>query len=276
MATAELNGTTIYYEVRGSGPPCLAMHGGLGFDHQYLAGSLQPLEKRMRVIYYDHRCNGRSARSPLASLTMEQLADDAAALMDVLGFGDAVVLGHSYGGFVAQELALRRPERVRGLVLVDTTPGQLGSGESEEGQGPPMPAEMEALMTTVPATPAEMAQVVEAMMPFYLHHLHPSAVRALIADTEFAPEAMVRGFEVLGGWSAVDRLGRLHMPALLLWGEHDLVCSLPQAHRIARRLPNAELVVFANSGHFPWLEEPAAFFDALGSWLSRLDAGHQL
>src|SRR5690242_9156373 len=97
------------------------MHGGLGFDHTYLR-PLDELGGRLRLVYYDHRCNGRSERAPLETMTMAQLADDAAALCDELGFEHTTVIGHSYGGFTALEYAIRYPRRVDRLILLGTTP----------------------------------------------------------------------------------------------------------------------------------------------------------
>ena len=271
MPSATVNGTELFYELRGEGPALLTMHGGLGFDHTYMARSFAPLEERFTVIYYDQRHNGRSGRPPLETLTMEQLADDAAALLDVLGFETATVLGHSYGGFVAQEFAIRHPDGVRSLVLVDTTPGQRGENESadETEQGPPLPEEFVQIMSEPPASDAEMRAGLPTMMRMYLHKVTPEDVAHVVEATEFNAAAMLRGFEVLAHWSSVDRLHGITAPTLLLWGKHDLVCSLPQSGRIARRIPGAERHVFEDSGHFPWLEEPEAFFRELLGWLER-------
>jgi proline iminopeptidase len=83
---------------------------------------------------------------------------------------------------------------------------------------------------------------------------------------------MVRGFEVLAGWSSVDRLPRVRTPTLVLAGRHDVFTAWPQAHRIAARIPGAEVVVFDESGHFPWLEERDRFFPLVERWLGGLAA----
>ena|SRR3712207_2915387 len=77
----------------------------------------------MRLVYYDHRGNGRSGRPPLATLTFEQFCSDADALREHLGFEKVAVLGYSYGGRIVMEYALRYPERLSHLILFDTTPG---------------------------------------------------------------------------------------------------------------------------------------------------------
>lgn len=126
VPSALVNGTELFHEVDGDGAPCLVLHGGLGVDHTMYQRTLGPLAPPMQLVYLDHRCNGRSGRPPLITLTMEQLADDAVGLADHLGLDRFHVLGHSYGGFVAQELAIRHPDRVAALLIVATTPGQLG------------------------------------------------------------------------------------------------------------------------------------------------------
>ena len=139
MPKVPVNGTDLFFEVDGDGPPCVVLHGGLGLDHTLYRRTLGPLAALMRLVFFDHRCNGRSGRPPLPTLTMERLADDVIGLADHLSIDRLYVFGHSYGGFIAQELAIRHPDRVGALVLVDTTPGQLGTGESadETEQGPP-------------------------------------------------------------------------------------------------------------------------------------------
>ena len=111
MATANVNGTNLFYELVGDGQVFVVMHGGLGADHT-MYKSLDPLAQARRLLYYDHRGNGRSGRPALETLTMEQLADDAASLIAQITDEKVILFGHSYGGFVAQEFALRHPDRL--------------------------------------------------------------------------------------------------------------------------------------------------------------------
>jgi proline iminopeptidase len=115
------DGTELFHLEVGNGLPCLVMHGGLGVDHSQFREALDPLGDLLRLVYYDHRGNGRSGRPPIATLTLEQLAADADALRTHLGFEKVAVLGHSYGGCLALQYALRYPRRVSHLILVGTT-----------------------------------------------------------------------------------------------------------------------------------------------------------
>ena len=259
----------------GDASTILTMHGGLGFDHTYMRRGFDRLASDdRRVVFYDHRGNGRSDDAPADSITIEQLADDAAALLDHLGVERATALGHSYGGFVAQEFALRHPDRLDKLVLADTTPGQLGANESPDDTepGPPTPDEWIALMSQLPANDDEFAAGFPAIAPFYLHDRGDAMLARLDAakdGTILRVAPMIRGFEVLATWSSVDRLSAIDAPTLLLVGRHDVHTSWPQSTRIARRMPNAEVVIFENSAHFPWIEEPDAFYAALESFLEK-------
>ena len=263
--------TPLHHEVDGpaGAPPIVVLHGGLGLDHHLYRRTLAPLADEHRLVFPDLRGNGRSWPVDLATITMEQLADDVVELADHLALDRFVVLGHSYGGFVAQELALRHGHRLSAMVLSDTTPGQLGTGEGPtEEQGPEPPPEVIAMMSTVPESDEAMAAGMAELFPAYFHRPDLVDLAGLEAGTIFRAATMVRGFEVLGGWSSVDRLASVDVPVLLLVGRHDVFTSWPQAHRIARRLPDATVEVFEASGHFPWIEEPERFFSVVRAWLS--------
>lgn len=273
MPRTLVNGTELFYEVDGDGAPCVILHGGLGADHTLYRRTLDRLSPPIQLIYLDHRGNGRSGRPPLETLTMEQLADDVCGLTDHLGLDRFNVLGHSYGGFVAQEVAIRSPDRVAALLLISTTPGQLGSHESPARieQGPPPPPEVVELMSTEPATDEDLAVAMDRMLPYYLYQRDVEEVRSLVADTVWSASAMIRGFEVLSTWSSVDRLENISCPTLVVAGRHDVFTSFPQAHRIGRRVRGATVEVLRHSGHFPWLDEPDVFFAVLLDWLSRAE-----
>jgi proline iminopeptidase len=271
VAIADVNGTQLYYTEVGAGPPTLVMHGGLGIDHTAYRG-LDTLAACLRLVYYDHRGNGRSSRPAPAELTMEAWANDGAALArHVAGSDPVVVIGHSFGGFIAQEMAIRHGGAVRALILVATTPGQLGVGEDPAPGGPPIPDEFVDLLHEMPATDEELAIGMARLAPAYLHEVPAERLTSLMAETVFSATAMRRGFEELATWSAVDRLHGVDIPTLVIAGRYDAFTSWPQADRIAAHLPHAEVVVLERSGHFPWVEETDDFFDTVTSWLRAHD-----
>jgi len=266
----EVAGARIQVEEVGAGPPALVLHGGLGLDH-HAYRSLDPLASALRLVYLDHRGNGRST-GDVATATMAQWAEDAAAVArDVGGEGGVIVIGHSFGGFIAQEMAIAHGAEVRALILVATTPGQLGDGERPAPDGPPMPAEFATMLSAMPESDDEYAALMRRLAPAYLHETPADVLVDLLRDTVFSAAAMRRGFEQLASWSSVDRLATVTAPVLLLAGRHDAFTAWPQSDRIASRLPDAEVVIFEHSAHFPWLEEPDLFFSSVLDWLRRRD-----
>ncbi len=119
MAGATVNGIELYYEDHGTGPALLLVP-GLGADTRLFGGVIAPLAATCRVIVFDPRGAGRSDKPP-GPYTIEQMADDASGLLDMLGIGRAVVVGYSMGGRIAMSLALDHSTRVRRLVLASTS-----------------------------------------------------------------------------------------------------------------------------------------------------------
>jgi esterase len=127
MAELQVNGVRLYYEEHGQGPPILCVHGSP--SSSLLWGAAVPELARLgRVIAYDRRGCGRSERPvPYDMTSVAEQADDAAALLEALAATPAAVIGRSYGGEIATDLALRYPERVRALVLLEGAPLSLSA-----------------------------------------------------------------------------------------------------------------------------------------------------
>jgi proline iminopeptidase len=117
--TISIRDVSLLVDVVGRGYPLLLMHGGPGADH-YTMLPFRRCKDRFTLVFYDHRGNGRSTGAPVSSMTWENLTADADALRQKLGFDKWAVLGHSFGGQVALEYALRYPDSLSRLVLLDT------------------------------------------------------------------------------------------------------------------------------------------------------------
>jgi proline iminopeptidase len=276
VPTVEVNGTSLYYEIVGDGIPCIALHGGPGLDHTYFKASFGPLEDDLRFIYVDQRGNGRSDRPPLETITLPQLAADADVLRERLGYEEIAMLGHSFGGFVALEYATSYPDRLSHLLLIDTSPGDFEPTPDELAERPDpstvSPEAVEAthrLFSTMPSSNEELAQRLPGLARAYVHRTDPKELSSVLANTILDANTMMRGFQAFAGWSVVDKLDLVTCPTLVLFGRYDLQTTPECAKRLSTAIPHAELVWFENSGHFPWLEEPDAFFGAVKDWLAR-------
>jgi len=119
MAKMSIRGISLNVKIYGHGYPLVLMHGGPGGD-LFTLMSFKPCANQYTLVFYDHRCNGRSEGADVSSMTWENLTADADALRQALGFEKWAVLGHSFGGSVALEYALRYPQSLTHLVLVNS------------------------------------------------------------------------------------------------------------------------------------------------------------
>jgi proline iminopeptidase len=276
MAEVTANGVRLFWTEQGSGVPFIVVHGGLGFDHTYMKHSLDPLGDVMSLVYFDQRGNGRSERVPLEQITIPQLADDIDAFADAIGLERFGVIGHSYGGFIALEYATRYADRLTHLICHDTSPGRFEPTPDELAERadpswitPEIQAGFAAFAQGLPSDNDEMRARFPELAPVYLKSSPVSVltelVDAMILDAKTAGASMA----YLPQWSVADKLGSITCPTLVLCGRYDLMTTPECSKRLSTAIPDAELVWFEDSGHFPELEEPEAFHAAIRDWLAR-------
>lgn len=262
MPEVESEGVRIHYEVRGEGIPLVLGHSFLCSGAMW-SPVMDTLAERARVINVDLRGHGRSG-AVTQSFELEDVVGDYLAVLDALGIEKAVWAGLSVGGMVALRAALMAPERVLGLMLLDTHAGSerpykrlefwfMGQLARVAGMTPVMSFVLKRMFgaTTLREKPELVAEWRERFAgvdrPSVLRNLHALSRRR----------------------SVEERLGEIAVPALVLVGAED--ASLPPhlSERIAERLADAALVVVPRAGHLSTLEQPeevavamAAFLDA--------------
>lgn len=244
----------LHVESRGSGPPLLMVQGLTGNHRHWGEPFLAALEPDFELVLYDHRGVGASGPATADEFTLTDLADDAAGLLDELGHPSAHVLGISMGGMVAQELALRHPERVETLVLGCTMPGGKVSTLTD--------AQTWQHLAAAYAT-GDRDAIVRAgwdvnVSPRYAA-AHPEAFDAYAEVALTLPaslETLGRQLHAIAGHDTVDRLGDVRVPTLVVHGSEDRMLPVPNAHVIAERIPGARLEVLEGVGHLFFWEEP--------------------
>jgi len=260
------------------------MHGGPGLDHTSLL-PLEPLADQFTLIFYDHRCNGRSEGAEFSTMTWENLTADADALRQRLGFDQWAVLGHSFGGNVALEYALRYPQNLSRLVLMNTGADQRWVNQN----GPEILAKRGYSADTVEAARRFYnGQVtVEEYFPTLVKFLGAYSYHRSIIDnptfmtlalkvglgppTKMRPEALIFGYKYMQGWTVMDRLGEIQAPTLVLAGRY---CFLfPPEHQaiLADRLPNAQLELVECAGHNPQMEQQDEVIRILRRFLAEMN-----
>jgi 3-oxoadipate enol-lactonase len=249
----------------GPDAPVLLLH-GLGGSRTAWEPQLAALGTRRRVVAWD--MPGYGAAPPLAGpMTFPALADAVAALLDAAGADTAHLVGLSMGGMVAQHAALRHPDRVRSLVLVDSSPrfGLDGTTTAAAWQA----ARLAPLDRG--GTPATMAPAVIAAIT--APGADPTAVAAAVAAMARVPAAALRAaVACLVTHDLLDDLARIAAPTLVLVGEHDHETPLPYAEALARGIPDARLAVVPGAGHLANLERPVEVNATVDAFLQEVDA----
>ena len=262
MTMLAIRDTSLFVKTMGEGYPLVLMHGGPGLDHTTLS-SLEPLADQFTLIFYDHRANGRSAGAT-ESMTFENLTADADAIRESLGYEEWAVLGHSFGGQVALEYALRYGPRVSKLVLMDTSadPGLSHASAPEILRKRGYSTEAVQAVRRFfngQLTPDEVRPTVMKFMKAYFYRFRlwdwPRAMLNAL-HLKLRPETIVFGFSrLMKNWSMMNRLGEIDIPTLVIAGRFDFL--FPPEHQaiMADRLPNARLEIIENAGHNPHVEQ---------------------
>lgn len=276
MTLMQVRDVQLFVSKTGQGSPLALMHGGPGLDHTTLL-SLRDLAQQHTLVFYDHRCNGRSRGAQPESMTWENLTADADALRQALGFPKWALLGHSFGGNVALEYALRYPDRLSALVLVNT------GGEQwwVEHNAPRLLAARGYRAGAVQAArrffsgnfaPGEFYGLLFQFFFAYTYRFSPLKMARELFSTprlEPHPEALIFGYsQLLKGWSVMERLGEIRVPTLVLAGRQDFL--FPPEHQaiLADRLPNARLEIIENAAHSPHDEHQAQVCEIIQRFLA--------
>jgi 3-oxoadipate enol-lactonase len=252
VARIEVQDIVLDYERSGEGPPLLLIMGMSGTALHWGEPFLAELRRDFEVIAYDHRGVGASSRLE-GSLTIAQLARDAAGLLDALGIASAHVLGISMGGMVAQELVLARPDLVRTLTLGCTYCGGPGSSLTapdvfQRLAEPMMAGDREGSLRAgweINVSP-QMARDPEARERF----MQIATARAV------AVPVIMAQLQAIAGHDTSARLGTVTTPTLVMHGTEDLLLAPENGRLIASLVPDARLEIFDGVGHLFFWEQP--------------------
>lgn len=257
-------------------PTLILLHGGPGYDHSGFKPAFSQLADVAQIVYYDHRGHGRSDRRPPQEWTLDTYADDVVRLCDALGIVKPIVLGQSFGGFVAQRYIARHPEHPSKVVLSSTSPHlglerklamfeRLGGAAAREC----------ARRFWLDPNESTWREYLRLCMP----HYNTAARDPHAGDRTIYHEAIL--FASAGGeqqtMNLLPGLARAQCPVLVMAGELDPVCPIDDARDIAAALPKPwmQFASFARSGHGAWRDEPDAAFACLRRFITE-SASHRV
>ncbi len=247
------DGCNLYVESHGDAAAlALLMLEGMGGDLPGWRRNIPTLAAACHVLAYDHRGNGRSDE-PTGPVTMATFLEDAIGVLDAFDTERAHIYGQSFGGMVAQELALTHPERVRTLILGCTHAGHAHAVWPERANGPK--GEPWRALYALDFPDAHPEHVAEDLA---------TGARGVHHDT-----GERRQWEAIQAWDAFERLDQITAPTLVLHGTQDQLIAPENARMIAERIPGAELHWLEGAGHVYHSEQAAAADAAVLEFIRR-------
>jgi len=233
------DGVRIHYEIYGSaGEPLVFVHGYTGdiTDWRY---QIPEFSRTHRLLVLDNRGHGHSdAPVEASAITIERMADDVEALVARVGFERYHLLGHSMGGAIVQEIALRRAEKLLSLILEDTSCRFAG----QKVELPEAPR---------PLPPERQEQVLARM-------------------SRMKPETLLAGWQALMSWQGTEeRAARIKAKTLVIYGTHDAPAFVAGSRRLGQLIPLSETYAIAEAAHAPQEERPVEFNAILRKFLGK-------
>jgi pimeloyl-ACP methyl ester carboxylesterase len=260
MSHLTVNGLELFHQRRGAGEPLLLIQGMSGTHLSWgdpFTGALEGFD----VVSYDHRGIGRSARID-DPFSIVDLAEDAAALLDALGWESAHVMGISMGGMVAQELALRHPDRIRTLTLGCTYCGGPGSALAPQ-------ATLERLSAGMLSGDRELAIrtgfEVNVSAAFAAQDGAYDTFRTMAKALPAPVPVIMLQMQAIAAHDTSARLPALAAPTLVIHGDQDQMLPVANGRLIASLVPGAHLEILEGVGHMFWWEQPQRSAELLRS-----------
>lgn len=270
-----INGATLAYDDSGDTDKTaiVTLHGAPGMGSRANDQAVwSNLGDTYRIISYDQRGSGASSDTP--PFTHEQFCADLEAIRQHLNLGKIILTGGSYGGMIAQEYVLRHQEHVHALVLRDTSSSNRFRGDSlgwALESGFPMDEEgLKRLFEGRTESNDDFRELIRMIMPLYTVEHDPEGDAQKVAAMQLHYETHNFAFsQNQPRFDISDRLAEIQIPVLVTVGRHDWITPVAASEEIARGIPDAELVIFENSGHGPQNEERELWLKTVRDFLLR-------
>jgi proline iminopeptidase len=287
----DAHGVLIYYKTLGQGAPLVIVHGGPGASHDYFLPYLLPLARTNRLVFIDERGSGRSEKlEDPKGYTVENMVEDVEAVRTELGLGPITLLGHSFGGVLAQAYALKYQTNLTHLILCSTFHSTTALNKVFDDMKAKMPPDVRARIDKMEKAglyghgkPYEQGRytsdyMIAAWGDGYFPYLYqnrpdpnfdPAGMGAMSWDLYREMWGSHGEFIVDGNLKSVeyaDRLSSLHVPTLITVGDHDEVApSISQD--MQAKIAGSKLVILPKSGHMTFVDQPSLFLTAVNEFV---------
>jgi len=286
----DANGVLIYYTSLGTGDPLLIVHGGPGATHDYFLPWLLPLARHNRVVFIDERGSGRSEKlEDVKQYTVENMVEDVEAVRLALNLGKINLLGHSYGGVLAQAYALKYQGNLRHLILASTFSSTSAMNQVFVRMKEKMPAELRERIEKMEkeglyghGKPYEQNRYTaeymtaawgEGYFPYLYQNRPDPTYDPVSANASWDLYREMWGstgeYVIDGNLKSVEyteKLATLHVPTLITVGDHD-ECDPSLSETMHAKIKDSKLVILPKSGHMTFVDQPRMFIEAVDNFL---------
>jgi proline iminopeptidase len=287
----DAHGEMIYYQIIGRGAPLVIVHGGPGASHDYFLPHLLPLARTNRLVFIDERGSGRSQKLDDASgYNVENMVEDVEDVRVALNLRKISLLGHSYGGVLAQAYALKYQQNLTHLILASTFPSTTEMNQVFVNIKKKMPPAVSSQIDKLEAQglfghgkPWEQNRYTEEYMklawgdgyfPYlYQRHPDPNYDPMEMGNTSWALYREMWGshgeFVIDGNLKSVeyvDKLPNIKVPTLIIVGDHD-ECDPSLSKQMHEKIAGSTLVILPDSGHMTFEDQPIRFNQTVAQFL---------
>ena len=269
---------SIYYKTIGEGEPLLIIHGGPVLDHQYLLEHFETLSRTYKLIFYDQRACGRSGQEiDPDHMTFAAMLNDIESIRAHLGYDSVSVLGHSWGGLLAMKYAIAHDARVDKLILSNSMAPSAEDWNREnlalsERYTAGDREQLDKLSSSGLLRSKEAAPYITQMMmlsyktQFFDTEKMENLNLFITNDYHLRSAVFMRIAEEMEGYDHYDDLSNMSSPSLIIFGANEPAVDL-YLTKFTNSMPYAESLVIDKSGHFPFIEQPHQYFQAVKDFL---------
>jgi len=278
-----VGGAELYAREIGHGTPVIVLHGGPDFDHSYLLPDLDRFSDSFRLIYYDQRGRGRSAAGVKPEdVTLASDIEDIDRVRQYFHLDSVVLLGHSWGTLLALEYALRYPQHVSRLILMNPAPVSAADYQQLRKEWLENRADAVEGKKKIAATAGYKEGDPAAVTAYYRIHFKPAFARPenyekfmTRLSASFTKEGVLKARAVEArlddetwlapAYDLIPKIKSLKIPTLVISGDHEFIPASTAEH-IAHAIPNAHIVTLKGCGHFPYMECPEALREQIDAF----------
>jgi proline iminopeptidase len=274
----EINGVPLFCETVGAGESIVILHGGPGMDHTYLLPQMLELSKTHRLILCDQRGTGRSGGSiDAASISLQNFVEDIEGIRKAYGLGKMNLIGHSWGGNLAMFYAVRYPQNLKSVILVDASAASAEMLKMvSKAQQDHMTAEDRKAFTDIIATEGFKKNNPQSVEEFFRIVFRPSfydrtkvnQLTLQFSDATANNFSKIPGllFQGMESFDITKQLADVKVRTLIIQGDSDPIpMEIPKT--LHSLLKNSSLLVLPQCGHFPFIEAPDPFFKAISEFV---------